>query len=190
MKKITGLAFLFLCFAAHSQITKGNWMVGGNGNFSSSQYRGDVTANQNKTTIAVEPKVGYFFIDKLSTGLLFRYSNDRTKSPGTTNAPQNASSFSIGPFLRYYFLQSGQMANVFVETSYQYGMSKSNTGYSIANYKINSFSFSGGPVIYFNTVVGLELTVGYLTSKYIDYKDYSNHLQIGLGLQIHLEKEE
>jgi len=191
MKKITGLTFLFFfIFKAHSQITKGNCMVGGNGNFSSSHYRGDVTVNQNKTTIAVEPKIGYFIIDKFSTGLLLRYSNNRTESPGTPNSQQNVSSFGIGPYLRYYFLQSGQMANVFVETSYQYGTSKTNTGYGISNYKINSFSFSGGPVIYFNTTVGLEFTVGYLTSKYISYKDHSNHLQIGLGLQIHLENEE
>jgi hypothetical protein len=190
MKKITSFAFLFfLFFKSHSQITKGNWLVGGNANFSSSHYRGDVTVNQDKTTIAVEPKIGYFIIDKLSTGLLLRYSNDRGKSPGVTNSQQNVSSFGIGPYLRYYFLESGKMANVFVETSYQYGTSKTNTGYGITNYKINSFSFSGGPVIYFNTTVGLEVTVGYLTSKYINYKDHSNHLQIGIGLQIHLEKE-
>lgn len=192
MKKnsLTVLFSLFLFMSINGQVTKNNWLVGGNINFSSSKYRGDATVNQNRSTILIGPKIGYFILDKFATGLLLNYQNDKTKSPGTSSPSQNVSSFGIGPFLRYYFLKPGQIANIFFETSYQYGTSKSNTGNgNISKYNTNNFSFSGGPVVYFNTTVGIEFTIGYLSSKYINYNDHSNHILIGLGLQIHLEKE-
>ena len=57
-------------------------------------------------------------------------------------------------------------------------------------YKINSFSFAAGPVLYFNSSVGLEFLVGYSTVKYLHIEGSDNTLQAVIGLQVHLESEE
>ena len=192
MKTKTLLALAVLLFAnvANSQITKNNWLVGGNVNFSSSQYRGDVSVIEDVLTVDIETKIGYFFIDKFVSGLITNFSHRKTKVPGVANTAMTVTIFSLGPYLRYYFLQKDNRVNAFAETSYQYGSFKNNTGFgNHVTYKINSFSFSAGPVMYFNTTVGMEFTLGYLHSKYVNHSDHSNHILIGLGLQIHLEKD-
>lgn len=188
MKKLIFLLFIIFLFSeSHSQLTKGVWMLGGTANLSSAHYRGDVGANEDILSIGIQPKVGYFLIDRFTTGLLINYSYYKVKGPTSSSS---TSAFGFGPFLRYYFLKADTRTNVFAETGYQYSFLKTNTGYgSHNNYKLNSFSFSAGPVIYLNTTVGLEFTVGYTISKYINHSDNSNNFLVGLGLQIHLEKE-
>lgn len=53
----------------------------------------------------------------------------------------------------------------------------------------NTFSFSAGPVIYFNNVVGLEMLVSYSTYKLSQIEGNNNTIRFGIGLQVHLEKE-
>ncbi len=53
-----------------------------------------------------------------------------------------------------------------------------NTGYSLKS----------GPVIYFNSSVGLELVVKYEHFYYSIDSRTADNFQVGLGLQIHLEK--
>jgi hypothetical protein len=58
---------------------------------------------------------------------------------------------------------------------------------------INTFSASAGPVIYFNSSVGMEFLLGYYSRKEVIQQngDIINHqkgFQIGIGFQIHLEK--
>jgi len=188
MKKIVSLLFIIFLFSeSYSQLTKGVWIVGGNANLSLAQYRGDIGITEDILSIGIQPKIGYFFIDKFTAGLLINSSYYNVKA---STSRSFHSEYGFGPFLRYYFLKEDTRTNIFAETSYQYIFLKSNTGNgNHSNYKLNSYSFSAGPVIYLNTTVGLEFTVGYTVKKYIDYSDYSNNLLVGLGLQIHLEKE-
>ena len=49
-----------------------------------------------------------------------------------------------------------------------------------------------GPVIFFNTIAGIEVLIGY-SSRYEDekssFEDSRKGLQVEIGFQIHLEKE-
>jgi hypothetical protein len=63
---------------------------------------------------------------------------------------------------------------------YQYGFS--------ANYKMNTLAINAGPVIYLNKAVGLEFLLGYSTTKFVKYDGWNSSLQLGIGLQVHLEK--
>ncbi|MBS1642197.1 MAG: outer membrane beta-barrel protein [Bacteroidetes bacterium] len=166
-------------YTAKSQITKGNWMVGGNASFSSAN-----NANYTQTNILIQPSIGYFIVDNFSLGIKPSYDYLKFTVTGGTSSPLN--SFSIGPFLRYYFLQSTRDFNLFSEVNYLFGSSKSGSNISVNS---NTFSFLAGPVIYFNNSVGLELTIGYSTVKEVYSGAAStNTLRVGVGFQIHLTK--
>jgi Outer membrane protein beta-barrel domain len=185
MKKIATLGFITIfCFKSHSQITKGNWMLGGNTGFSSTNYESNVGSKSTFIVLRGSPNVGYFFSDKVAAGLRLDFLNNKQKAT-STNTSSKYTTMGLGPFVRYYFLQSNSQTNILVEASYQYGTEKGDSW----KYKKNTFSLVAGPVIYLNTVVGMEFLVGYFSSKYMDYDGNNNSLQVGIGFQIHLEKE-
>jgi len=186
MKTITffTLTILFLSCNLMGQVTKRNWMVGGNINFSSTEFKSEVGSKSTFTIFQFSPNIGYFIMDKLALGLRVSLYNTSQKATGTSSSSKYNTS-NWGPFFRYYFLKSDNQTNIFFETSYQYGTEK---GDSYKNKK-NSFSFVAGPVVYLNTVVGIEFLVGYTTTKYVGFEGNNNSIQAGIGLQIHLEKE-
>ena len=93
----------------------------------------------------------------------------------------------IGPFGRYYLLNTTNNYNVVSEVSYQLGLF--NAGAQKG--KLSTFSALLGPVIYFNKSVGLEFLLGYSYSKEdVEQanKEIRKGFQIAIGFQIHLEK--
>jgi hypothetical protein len=180
------LFFIFVSFisAANAQITKGNWLVGGTGYFTSASYSGTTAASYKQTIIQISPNIGYFFIDKLSIGLKPGYSYNKTNL-GTT--PTSSSTFSVGPFARYYLLNIKNQVNIFSEVNYQFNKTTTTDNQS---FSYNQFSVSAGPVIFFNSSVGLELSIGYTRGKYgSDATSMDNTLRVGVGFQIHLDRE-
>ena len=178
--------------SAKSQITKGNWMIGGNASFSFSNNDNE-SYNTKLNEINLLPNAGYFFVDKFAVGLRLGYYRGETKVKSNIGLPTNNfykySTYSIGPYIRYYFLKSEKPYNILIEGSYQYGRSKNETNpASNSISSTNIFSFSAGPVLYFNSSVGLEFLLNYSTiASSSNNKSYK--LGIGIGLQIHLEKE-
>ncbi len=85
------------------------------------------------------------------------------------------------------FLDTENMVNLFAETGYDY---YTITGKGLGRSQHQStFLFSGGPVIYFNTSVGLEFIITYATTKIAGSSGNNNKIQFGIGFQIHLEKD-
>ena len=163
------------------QVTKGNWLLSGNASFASQKNSSGATLRYNQTDLQISPAVGYFVIDKLAFGLrpTFTYGKNNLVSSGQ---PQTI--FALGPFVRYYLLQTERPFNIFADGSYAYtSLSQGSES------RQHTFSFAAGPVLYFNTTVGLEFTVGYSTTKVVNFSGSNNSIRIGLGLQIHLEKE-
>ena len=159
-------------------------MVGGNIGFSSTDYKSDAGTKSTFIVLRGSPNVGYFFGDKVAAGLRLDLLNNKQKATGT-NVSKQYTTTGLGPFVRYYFLSQNRQTNILLEASYQYGTEKGDSW----KYKKNSYSFAAGPVVYLNTVVGIEFLVGYTSTKYVDYEGSNNSVQVGLGLQIHLEKE-
>ena len=179
MKKITilSVAILLFAFSANSQVTKGNWLVGGNANFSKDKTKGPL-GSSNETRFILSPDIGYFLANKFAVGVNF--SLDRFDY--TLNENNNHStSYLFGPFARYYFLPTDKQVNVFAGGSYQLNIQ------SPGGSSTNRYSFFAGPVIFFNSSVGLEFTVNYSSLTYSG--STTNTFQIGAGFQIHLEKE-
>ena len=195
MKKSIQLLNILLLFSivAKSQITKGNWMIGGNASFSfsGSDYG---TYNTRVNGISLSPNVGYFFIDKLAGGLRLGYYRNNSKFknvPGLPSVNFNKTTvYTFGPYIRYYFLPEEKSYNILAEGSYQFGTTKTETEVS-SNPAIstNNFSIAAGPVIYFNSSVGIEFLLNYSTTNTNNSITKSYKLGIGIGLQIHLQKD-
>ncbi|WP_300977784.1 hypothetical protein [Flavobacterium sp.] len=176
---ILSVALLFVGTVSQAQITKGNWMVGGDAFFSSATNKdANGSVEQSSTQLLFRPNLGYFFIDRLVGGLGTSFGFSRINGENNPNEGIN-----LRPFLRYYFLKPENRINVLLEANYSYSKyfktADFNTGYSLKS----------GPVIYFNSSVGLELVVKYEHFYYSIDSRTADNFQVGLGLQIHLERE-
>lgn len=185
MKKcFLSLIFVGLLLTSKAQITKGNWLWGGNISFSNEKDQNDIGTQLKESRIQVSGNVGHFFIDKLTLGLRPNYYFTRTKTPVNVI---NQNDFSIGPFVRYYFLSQESMINLFSDVGYSHGEYKSTYQKHVSS---NTFNFSAGPVIFLNSSVAVEFSIGYSSTKTNDnLHNKRNIFQSGIGLQFHLEKE-
>lgn len=188
---LTSAFFIFTL--ANGQITKRNWLVGGDANYSSTNYKSTATSNTTQNNIQISPAIAYFIADKFPIGLKVSIDRTSNKTTGSTGLSRYTT-YDFGPFMRYYFLHADQQFNILIEGSYHFGIERgggSSTGNNlpITQYTENTFSIATGPVLYFNTSVGIEFLLGYSTTKYIGLAGQNNRIQIGLGLQVSLEKE-
>ena len=104
--------FLYLILAtsfltAKSQLTKGNWLVGGTGSFFSKNgtyTTQSISYDSKYTDLTISPNIGYFILDKFSAGLKpsFSWTKSKTFPPG--GGSTDITRFLVGPFTRYYFL--------------------------------------------------------------------------------------
>lgn len=180
MKHFIILSFIFILFSCCSkaQITKSNWLMGGDAYYSSTYTKGETSDNKIKfRAFRTTPNVGYFIIDKLALGIGGIY--DYTKVIFTSGSSSKSSYWGIGPFIRYYFLPVDRQLNIFSEGSYNMTFSSNNNAGAI--------TFKGGPVFFLNSIVGVELTGSYSHAN--SNEIINNGLRIGVGFQIHLERE-
>jgi len=184
---LISIACLVLSNPATSQITQGNWMIGGNASFNSDKIH---STNVTTTNIQLSPGIGYFIWDKFSAGLKFDIAFQKMGYPGPSNTGYiNTNHLIAGPFVRYYLLNEEKLLNLFVEGNYAYGTYKTSGYYAISDGRTSKYSFLAGPVVYFTNNVGLEFTVGYYNNQDISAHSTNKGFQMGIGLQVHLEKK-
>ncbi len=185
MKNIPLFVFIFfISFSAKSQITKGNWLVGGSGSFSHDKVK---FANGETITTQIElhPRIGYFATDRFATGLLGNYGLVLTN---LNNTKATYADYGIGPFVRYYFLPIENRTNLLIDASSAYNGRGNSITSNIPGFI--TYNFSAGPVIFLNSSVGLELLLGYKGYKELKNEARSNGINFSIGIQIHLEKED
>lgn len=187
--KLLLVAILLFTSLTNAQITKGNWMIGGDASFSYSKYesKNDASSPSSGSTLNVsqigsyyillEPNLGYFVYNKFCIGTKIYFAGGF--SEGYKFEASNGN-FSVGPYARYYFLKEEKQLNLFIEPSYYYFTNKSlgnATGYGI----------KAGTVIFFNSSIGFETALSYVrrSNEQNNYKEFF----LGFGLQIHLEKK-
>ncbi|TDP58283.1 outer membrane beta-barrel protein [Flavobacterium dankookense] len=182
MKYLIQFLILLITLTTNAQITKGNWMVGGSGNFTnykSTFENNNTEITQTGSALTISPNLGYFIANNLTVGtsVSFSFSN-----PSGSN--NNSQGYSLSPFIRYYFRKTDKMINPFLQTNYSFSKGKSDSGGSNNS---TGYTIKGGSAIFFNSSVALELSLNYDSSKFnSDVK--SNNLTVGIGFQIHLEK--
>ena len=104
----------------------------------------------------IYPNIGYFFIDKMAGGFKLGFNY------GKTEGNSSMVGYGLGPFVRYYFLNPDKRVNVFAEANYNYYISKTQNFDATKGYNYN---FKAGPEIFFNSSVGLEVTINYSSSN-------------------------
>jgi hypothetical protein len=188
---VISLLLITSSYAAKSQLTKGTWLVGGTGKFYS--YNSEISSQNNNTEgkytqIDLSPNIGYFVADKLALGLKPTFSSIKGKVATTGGLSTNVQRYWLGPFGRYYFLETERQFNLLAELSYQFGLL--NAGGQKGD--LRTFSALTGPVIFFNSSVGIEFLLGYSYSKEdveSSIKIINKGFQIAVGFQIHLENK-
>jgi hypothetical protein len=179
MKSITLLAILLFISTniVNAQVEKGYWLTGG-----SASYDKTTSSVQDKTdrVINLDVDAGYFFIDKLAAGLRLGLTNE--KAVITTTSKQAV--YGGGPFVRYYFLPNGQRFNFLVDGDVQFRWANLN-GTKLDGHR-TIYGIGGGPVLFLNDVVAVELLGHYSHSSFTNTTEVLNNIRISLGLQIHL----
>lgn len=193
--KIILAVAVFFVANSYAQITKGNWLVGGNAAFSHAKFKSPDMNLYNSTTVTVAPNIGYFLWDKFCSGIKISFQLNKQDYPdNSTNGSISYSSktqfYNIGPFVRYYLLKPDKLANVVIEVSYQHQMRKDISPNSNTKQNANMFMISGGPVVYFNSSIGMEFTIGYAHQRFDRNVGSNNYIQASLGLQVHLRKDD
>lgn len=188
-------SFLVFTSSAFGQLTKGHWLVGGSGRFYSykNEYSASsFTSNGKYTQIDLLPNIGYFLTDKFAIGLNTTISSlkgDFMVVGGGGSGGSSSQRYLFGTFGRYYFLEEAKQINILFNASYQSGIIR---GLNNTRGTLSNFSISAGPVIYFNSSVGIEFLLGYVSNseKYTSQvlSENKNGFQFNIGLQIHLLK--
>ncbi|PYE78343.1 hypothetical protein DFQ11_1373 [Winogradskyella epiphytica] len=165
----------FIYTSANAQITEGNWLVGGSGNYSSQTFKFDNGEKEKRDVITIKPNIGYFIKDKFAIGASLRY--------------EKINRFDIyggGLFSKYYFLEVDKTFNLFAQIHYDYVNTVSPLERGDTSISSSYYGVRVGQVIFFNSVVGLEFAIEYergnLGSGNVD------NIKAVLGFQIHLEK--
>tara|TARA_R110002051_G_scaffold234056_5_gene295627 strand:+ start:18200 stop:18799 length:600 start_codon:yes stop_codon:yes gene_type:complete len=185
--KLLPIYILFFAITANSQITKGNWMVGGNASFSNKQIYQNQFKEISKskfTELDINANAGYFFIEKLQAGIRLGYSDYKLKE--FTGSDRHF--LNYGVYSRYYFLKPEKLVNIFLDGEYYLGSSSFSSGELKDN--IHGYVISAGPTIFFNSSVAMELGLNYSSTKFKGVNDSTeNNLQVSLGFQIFLTKK-
>ena len=181
------IAIALLSFVtSNAQITKGNWLMGGNGNFSFSKTKGKdnnneliINNNSDGETIGIilEPNIGYFIKDKLAIGLKVGFENNFSTQ---FSFQLNQTQFSFSPFIRYYLLDVDKSFNLFIEPSYNkytYKPLGNSDGYGL----------KFGHVYFLNSSVGIETSFNYQHNESDQLQ--TNKLFLAFGFQLYLEKK-
>ncbi|MDQ6610159.1 MAG: hypothetical protein M3Y85_10105 [Bacteroidota bacterium] len=177
-------------YTGNCQIEKGNWLVGGSGSYNRTKSEG--LSKYTSRTVDFAIPVGYFIKDKFAAGIMANilFSKEEFPQIDGTTAKQTFNQVGIGPFMRYYFLKFSGNINILSEGSVLYTTGKvKNRGTTIDQPAFLDYSFYTGPVIFFNSSVGLEFLLGYKYSSYTDIDIQEKSIKFKIGFQIHLEKK-
>tara|TARA_R110000868_G_scaffold8606_29_gene44393 strand:+ start:526 stop:1068 length:543 start_codon:yes stop_codon:yes gene_type:complete len=175
--KLLFFTFLFFTITVNAQITKGNWMVGGDIAFSYSKTKPKSIVEARTFNMDISPNIGYFFWDKLAFGTKVNYTISRYRS---NSGDSDFDRLLVSPFVRYYFLETEKPTNVFLESSYRFAVLNENNS--------TEFSIKGGAAIFLNSSVAFEIALEYLNSNANNTFVGENTLLLGFGVQIHLER--
>ncbi|MBP6128040.1 hypothetical protein [Flavobacterium sp.] len=193
---------LLFVFKTYGQLDKNTWLVGGSGSYRQYNFENDYILQATSETINYKAKskniyanikIGYFFYDKFVIGLSpsVNYYNSKVE---ISDSRVFSSSYSIGPFARYYFLDKEKKINIFSEVSYATGKINPFKGEKIDKGKSNRININLGTEVFFNDCAGIEFLLGYqsLNNKFNNNNQGNikeNGLIFMIGFQLHLEKK-
>jgi hypothetical protein len=195
MSKVTGVLaiLLLLCLCSEAQISKGDYLIGGNGSYKKTRIYFPNDESFRQTTLSLSPNVGRFFFNQIAAGLAVQYERYQTKRK--VIPPQGGTYgdayWTFGPFARIYALRSGRKVNFLADgrMGWQYNRDISGPGRSASIYVGSSYQVFAGPALFLNRYVAMELLGGYtgfLTKSNLAVDNRA--FEARLGIQVHLPK--
>ena len=166
--------FLLISGLAFAQPVQGSVLLGGTAGFNSSSF-GDA----NTTTIHFQPLFGYFIADQFAIGA----SANATFFGGDADG----SSFGIGPFVRYYFNNSGN-ARFFGQAGISYN--STDPGDNFDSFSSFGFGVAAGVDLFLNSNVALEASLGFSSSKLEDADESTTNIGLNIGVAAFLHPGE
>jgi outer membrane protein len=161
------LVSLFFCAGAvFSQPVQGSVLIGGTAGFNSSSF--DET---NFSTIHLNPLLGFFLTDQLAVGVSVNLTAFGGDSDGST--------FGIGPFVRYYFNNSGE-ARFFGQAGISYV--STDPGEPLDSFSSFGFGVGAGADWFLNPNVALEAILGFSSSKAEDADESTTTIGLNIGV--------
>ena len=183
MKKLvlTIIGFSLFIVGAQAQTTAGSLMFGGNIRFTSTTQE-TTTQDQKSSQFQFLPSAGYFVADNLAVGVNVDLSTSKTE---TGNATSKYSSFTAGPFARYYMFTSNEKFAFTGEAGVNFGGTKftPNTGNETKGSSLNVY-ISPGFTYFLSEKWGLDFQLQGISfsstdpNKNVD-NDKSNSVSIG-----------
>lgn len=175
---------------AFTQITRGQFLLGGSIRFESVKENYNLGDTYKETNFFLSPDIGYFFLNKMAGGVRIDFSSYKLNS---SNVEWHKTTTAISPFVRYYFLPVAAKVNAFLDVGYLHSKSKWHS-YSDPAYsdKSKGFQVLVGPSIFLTDQIALEFALGYRHTKSDEWGSEpteSATISSGLGLQIHLGKK-
>lgn len=178
MKTLKLFFFFFIVpiILLQAQITKGNWLVGGSGDYTSQNYKYDNGESAKINRITIKPNAGYFLEDKFAIGSNLRFEYQDIFY-----------TYGVGLFSRYYFLETQKTFNLFAQLHGDYVYTVSDIERQSRSASSFFYGLSVGQVIFLNSVVGLEFAIEYERGKLPSA--VSDNFKAVIGFQFHLEKK-
>ncbi len=143
MTAVAGLALV--SNAQEFGFDKGNFIVEGNLGFNT---RDNKNAEIKTTNFNFNPQVGYFVTDKIAVGIFAKVGTSNEDNYGEgVDIQEKASTFDIGAFGRYYFLELGSRFKTYAEVAAGYESENGETvtaGSSVKDPKISGFGANAG----------------------------------------------
>ena len=152
-KVIVVLVFaLSVSIMAQSPIGKGSLSLGGSVSFTSQSYD---NSSGSQSTLMINPKAGYFFIDNFYTALSLSYVHLNFDG-------WNSDVYGFGPAVRYYF-DAGKI-KPFMGLGYNY--IEQNHVSDSGNHITNEFIISAGLDFFIIDALALESSINYSFTSY------------------------
>jgi len=172
MKKIimSLMAVTVMYTAINAQTEKSDWMVGGNMTINTTRGNSEFT---------FQPSAGYFFANNFVAGAQLTLSFAKQEDT-------KYSTFSVGPFARYYINIKDSDFKPFFHADFNVG----STGVKVPSFDkttttTTSFFIGAGGAYFINRNVALEALAGYNRIK-IETYDPTNGFLFRIGFQVHL----
>jgi outer membrane immunogenic protein len=114
MKKLLFLFLILFCFInTFAQLKKGNLLINGtlSGSISKQQTSTFSSSSFKTSGFSVQPRVGFFYSDKMVLGVGIGYNYSKTNSSSPSSIYLNrAYTYSISPFVRRYISMGDKVA--------------------------------------------------------------------------------
>jgi outer membrane protein len=195
MRKLTFVLFFLLLSTVitFAQTQQGNFFLGGGFSGSLGNRKVEtpgpgntvIVSKSRSATLVFNPQLGFFVVNGFALGLDADIRNNSLRNRDN-DIRTTASSFTLGPFARYYF-----PINVFLDGRVGLGSGK---GAELAAYnesRIFSYSLGVGYAAFLNDHVALEPIIRYRGVNYTNkandnLRTTNGNLEFAIGLQIYL----